>query len=288
MAKLSMRPVPFGLLLCCLAAAAQAADPHVTQRALEAQNNTDPRAWRLLAIEAREAGELELAASAIDRAEELGLPATNAGFERARQQVAADSPQAAIEQLEALVDSGFTAVTAMTGDPVIGTLAGDARFDALVAALEEQAYPCAHRERFREFDFWLGKWDVHLADGTLAGTNYIRAEERGCVLIEEWRSAGGGSGHSINYLDGASGEWVQIWNAAGGSQIDIRGGMTEEGMRLEGRIHYLGSNTTAPFRALWTPLPDGRVRQLFEQSNDGGKSWTMWFEGYYSRHPETG
>jgi hypothetical protein len=27
---------------------------------------------------------------------------------------------------------------------------------------------------------------------------------------------------------------------------------------------------TVPFRALFTLLPDGRVRQLFEQSNDEG------------------
>ena len=39
---------------------------------------------------------------------------------------------------------------------------------------------------------------------------------------------------SINYLDKVSGEWVQVWNDASGSQINIRGGMTEEGMLLVG------------------------------------------------------
>jgi hypothetical protein len=38
-----------------------------------------------------------------------------------------------------------------------------------------------------------------------------------------------------------------------------------------------------PFRGLWTPLPDGRVRQFFEQSNDGGETWVPWFEGFYTR-----
>jgi hypothetical protein len=25
------------------------------------------------------------------------------------------------------------------------------------------------------------------------------------------------------------------------------------------------------------------VRQLFEESADGGKTWTLWFDGYYTR-----
>jgi hypothetical protein len=102
------------------------------------------------------------------------------------------------------------------------------------------------------------------------------------VLLERWTSAVHGGGISINYLDSASGEWVQVWLDDGGGQIDIRGGMTEEGMRLEGVIRQ-ADGSGAPFRGLWTPLPDGRVRQFFEQSGDGGDSWSPWFEGYYSR-----
>jgi len=179
--------------------------------------------------------------------------------------------------------AGFTGLNGITGDPLLGTLAGDDRFDALIAGLEEKAYPCAHLERLRAFDFWLGEWDVHLANGQFAGTNTIRSAEKGCVLIERWESATGGTGRSINYLDTATNEWVQVWNDASGSQIVIRGGMTDEGMRLTGEIHYVGTGTTADFRGLWTPLPDGRVRQFFEQSTDGGESWTAWFEGFYSR-----
>jgi len=54
-------------------------------------------------------------------------------------------------------------------------------------------------------------------------------------------------------------------------------------MRLVGTIHYISTGQTAPFRGLWSPLPDGRVRQFFEQSSDGGETWATWFEGFYSR-----
>ena len=143
--------------------------------------------------------------------------------------------------------------------------------------------PCETDARFSEFDFWLGEWDVHDAEGTLQGSNVIVSAEAGCVLVENWSGAQGSTGMSINYVDKISDEWVQIWHAAGGYQIAIRGGITDEGMSLTGTIHYITNNTTAPFRGLWTPLPDGRVRQYFEQSDDDGETWTPWFEGFYSR-----
>ncbi len=158
--------------------------------------------------------------------------------------------------------------------------------DAAAPPPAQVPFPCEQNEQFAEFDFWIGKWDVHAPSGVLAGHNQITREERGCVLIEDWGSASGGSGMSINYVDKINGEWVQIWNDASGSQINIRGGITEEGMLLTGTIHYVATGQTLPFRGLWTLLEDGRVRQYFEQSNDGGETWVSWFEGYYSRAEE--
>jgi hypothetical protein len=242
-----------------------------------------PEHWQAIAVDAREQGDLGQAATALQKAAELGLSPIAVGFEEARQRLTAGDRAAAVAVLQGLSDNGFTAVGAISNDPVLGGLAGYAPFDALVADMSTRAYPCAHDERFRAFDFWVGDWDVHLANGTFAGTNTISVAEQGCVLLEEWQSASGGTGRSINYLDADSGEWVQIWNDASGSQINIRGGLTAEGMLLNGQIHYVGNGTTAVFRGLWTPLPDGRVRQFFEQSADGGESWSPWFEGFYSR-----
>jgi hypothetical protein len=36
-------------------------------------------------------------------------------------------------------------------------------------------------------------------------------------------------------------------------------------------------------RISWTPLPRGDVRQLWERSADGGRTWTVIFDGRYSR-----
>ena len=145
------------------------------------------------------------------------------------------------------------------------------------------AFPCESDAAFAAFDFWVGEWEVHDGSGTYVGRNVIESEQHGCLVTETWTGARGTTGTSINYLDKTTGEWVQVWNDASGSQIHIRGGLTDDGMLLTGTIHYVGNNTTAPFRGLWTPLEDGRVRQFFEQSNDGGETWQPWFEGFYTR-----
>lgn len=146
-----------------------------------------------------------------------------------------------------------------------------------------KASPCEQDARFRDFDFWVGEWEVHDTNGTFVGENSIRREERGCVLTENWSGVKGSTGMSINYLDKVTDEWVQSWHAASGYQIIIRGSLTDEGMLLSGTIHYIANGQTAPFRGLWTAMPDGRVRQYFEQSNDDSATWQPWFEGFYSR-----
>lgn len=259
------------------------ADLNAEFEALSGTAGADGAAWLELAVRARAETDIDIALAALQRAEAAGASAIRVALERVRLQIVQQQFESAVAQLSALADNGFTAVRALQGDAVINSLAGRGDYDALIERMQHVAFPCAHDERFRAFDFWLGEWAVHTADGSYAGRNVISAEESGCVMVERWTSAGGGTGMSVNYLDAATGQWVQVWNAEGGTQIDIRGGMTNEGMRLEGQIHYVAGGTTAPFRALWTPLEDGRVRQFFEQSNDGGATWQPWFEGFYSR-----
>ena len=204
----------------------------------------------------------------------------------AREAARNDDADTAVAELQKLADAGFTSVAIIASDQDLSALAGHAGYDKLVADMSVLAYPCEHDEQFAEFDFWLGKWDVHVPSGQAAGYNEITRAERGCVLLEDWSNLTGGGGGSINYVDKISGEWVQVWNDASGSQINIRGGLTDEGMLLVGTLHSVGMGVTTPFRGLWTPLPDGRVRQFFEQSNDGGETWTTWFDGYYTRQEE--
>lgn len=140
--------------------------------------------------------------------------------------------------------------------------------------------PCS-TEKFQQFDFWVGSWDVADASGEPAGRNEISHDNR-CVVVERWRSSQGGTGISLNYYDPRADKWRQRW-VGGGAILDMEGGMKDGSMVLEGPLQDIGTGRLTVLRGTWTPLPDGRVRQHFVESADGGKTWTDWFDGYYTR-----
>lgn len=146
---------------------------------------------------------------------------------------------------------------------------------------QSPAGPC-NGETFRQFDFWAGEWDVHDASGKLAGRNKVTIEEQGCVVVEHWRGAQGGTGQSLNYYDPGARRWKQRW-AGLGIVLEMEGGMQGEAMVMEGPAQYIGQQRTTLLRGTWNKLPDGRVRQQFHESDDGGKTWKPWFDGYYTR-----
>jgi hypothetical protein len=142
--------------------------------------------------------------------------------------------------------------------------------------------PCETGGRYADFDFWVGEWDVSDTDGRLAGTNRIERVERGCLLIERWTGAGGGTGTSMNYYDPAKARWLQRWVSSNGVVIVIEGGLRDGSMVLAGAL-INADGTSQPFRGTWTPNADGSVRQHFEISADGGQTWANWFDGRYVR-----
>lgn len=115
---------------------------------------------------------------------------------------------------------------------------------------------------YREFDFWVGAWDVESTGGAPIGTNLVRTRADGCIVEENWVSRGGGSGRSINTYDAETGLWGQTWvsaNAAG--HLRMYGGLDADGrMILEGK-RVTTTGTEIFDRYEWTPLSGGRVRQ---------------------------
>lgn len=144
------------------------------------------------------------------------------------------------------------------------------------------APPSCEGENYRAFDFWLGEWRVTDAEGNEQGRNSITWQENGCLILENWRSANGGTGQSYNFVEPDTGLWRQVW-VSQAATIDYTGGPTEDkGIRLQGTIKYR-NGTTAPFWGEWTPQEDGTVKQYFEQMNTETNEWSPWFLGIY--HP---
>lgn len=133
----------------------------------------------------------------------------------------------------------------------------------------------------RQFDFWVGEWEVTTPDGKPAGTNKIEriAKDRG--LLENWTGAGGGEGKSLNAYNAAKRQWQQFWVGANGAVVELSGGLDAQGnMVLAGESR--GPNPGL-HRITWTPKADGTVRQLWESSTDEGKTWKVAFDGLYRR-----
>ena len=134
---------------------------------------------------------------------------------------------------------------------------------------------------YRQFDFWVGTWDVRTPQGGFAGTNTITREHAGCVIVEHWTGAKGMTGTSLNFYIPATRRWQQTWVDSSGTVTELTGELRSGAMVLSGRAKGASDNVVS--RITWTPAPDGSVRQLWEQSKDDGKSWVTAFDGRYRK-----
>ncbi|MDZ4698110.1 MAG: hypothetical protein SH809_00270 [Rhodothermales bacterium] len=165
---------------------------------------------------------------------------------------------------------------------LIGAGIGSCVVSPAAAQNTPPAPECHSEPLYRGFDFWIGSWDVFAPNGNRAGSNQIERAESGCLLLERWTSSQGGTGTSMNYVDPVDGRWRQIWMDGGGNVIHLAGGLEHGAMKLSGELIDPQGNRSG-LRGTWTPLGDGSVRQLFEQSLDGGRTWSTWFDGYYRK-----
>jgi len=155
----------------------------------------------------------------------------------------------------------------------------------VLMALALWSGPCADEVKSHQFDFWIGTWDVYNGD-KLVGTNRIEPILEGCVLQENWVSASGQSGTSLNYYSPQTGQWHQFWVYQSGRALPLMsGGLVDGAMVLEGT----GKNSkgkTLRHKITWTPNEDGTVRQYWQTSTDNGKTWTVAFDGLYRKKNE--
>jgi len=153
-----------------------------------------------------------------------------------------------------------------------------AALPAAAQAPAPAAKPCSAPE-YRQFDFWLGDWNVEsAANPGRISRNRITRTNGGCTLLEQYTTPGGFEGSSLNFYDAARKVWHQTWIDNQGQPLYIEGG-------FDGRAMVLATTTDPQNvqRITWTPLPDGRVRQHWESTADNGRTWTTVFDGYYSK-----
>ena len=241
--------------------------------AVVAEHPTDGEAWLRLGLARLRLQRPADAVPALSRAWELEHRPASAAFALARAHAMLGDPDAALVWLDRSADAGGTYATAVLSLP---------EFEGLhdrpeLAAVVERMRPCSTPEH-RQFDFWLGRWEVHAAARPDAppAHNVITSQHDGCVIQESYRSPTGYTGSSLNYYDPGDGRWHQTWMDNQGQPLVLSGGLQGSSMVL--RSDPEGSPLN---RITWTPSADGTVRQLWERSGDGGDTWKVVFDGTY-------
>ena len=104
----------------------------------------------------------------------------------------------------------------------------------------------------------------------------------GCVIMEHWSNlAGPYSGKSFNTYNPADGSWTQHWVDSTGASILMTGRF--EGRNLiYGREFVRRDGKAVKSRMTFFDLGKRSVRQLVEQSADGGATWTTQIDYIYT------
>lgn len=153
----------------------------------------------------------------------------------------------------------------------------------LLAALQQ---PLPHSgfsaEGHRQFDFWVGEWDVNLRmiqdDGgfedRVAAVARVYAILKGRAVLELWDSPPI-KGYSLRYYDPAADEWVLWLNWPGENRS--RSSSLSGGFR-HGRGDFFAERTstdgdTTRFRYSFNDITSVSLRWDDHTSTDGGKTW---------------
>jgi hypothetical protein len=146
-----------------------------------------------------------------------------------------------------------------------------------------KAVPCSAPE-YRQFDFWIGDWDVFDVGSPAKVTARLRVTRilDGCVIREDYRDTNGHNGLSFNIYDAATKAWRQTWVTNRGKFLLLGGGMENGAMVLKGD-DWTADGKQQIVKGIWKPI-NGGVQETAVISTDGGKTWTPWFDIVFHPH----
>ena len=216
----------------------------------------------------------------------------NAGLEitiqsrMARVYAVKNDKEKAFISLDRALQLGYVNLSELDTQKEFDNIRTDSRFADVVKRANINAYPCLGNAQARQFDFWIGEWDAYVrGTNTLAGHSKIEMASGGCMILENWTSAGSAfSGKSMNFVDPVSGKWKQVWigsNQSPNASEFLNGEYREGAMRFEYETISQGAKQLVHFY-FFNEGPD-QVRQFHETSSDDGKTWTTTYDFTYKR-----
>jgi ketosteroid isomerase-like protein len=145
------------------------------------------------------------------------------------------------------------------------------------SAVPTETQPGCSGSDYRQFDFWVGDWDVFDVSGEarVAGVHVDRVLD-GCALRERYQDNNGMQGESLSIYDASRGLWHQSWFTNRGRYLSIDGKLDSGAMILAGSYKSADGVDTL-VRGTWKPAGND-VRETAVTSTDHGKSWKPWFD----------
>jgi hypothetical protein len=142
--------------------------------------------------------------------------------------------------------------------------------------------PACETGEHRQFDFWVGRWDVYRSDtNQLVAHSLIEKLYGGCAVRENWMPLNGfGAGGSLNSYRPEKKKWRQVYTGAANGWAEYSGGMDRDAMVLVG-TQIMPNGTRTPVRITYKRGESGSILQIGEQSPDGGESWQLRYHFIY-------
>jgi hypothetical protein len=151
-------------------------------------------------------------------------------------------------------------------------------------SLCQNTAPCSQPE-CRQFDFWLGQWDLHYND-TAHATNHIVKDLNGCVIEEQFNDPNQKfSGRSWSVYNPASHQWQQTWVDNQGGYIVLTGAFQNDTMALYAESKKQQDGTISRKRMLYYNIRANSLDWNWETTADDGNSWKVLWKIHYSRLP---
>jgi len=148
---------------------------------------------------------------------------------------------------------------------------------------------CTTNPIYRQFDFWIGEWDVYGIKGRKAGDSKISLILDSCIILEEWTSSNPQTGviyagKSFNTYNAVTKQWQQTWvDNVGGTTEFLEGKFENNTMRFFTKPFSFSKDTMAIRKLSFFNLGQDKVRQLGEISKDNGNTWATEYDLEYRR-----
>lgn len=248
-----------------------------------ATNPSNGKAWYGRGSASLQAGNLPAAIEGFEKSFELGANPAYSLYNLACAYARAGKKDEALATLQKLTGVAPRLALQAPKDEDLVSVRSDPRFGKLVEEAQAKIAPCEGDAHSREFDFWVGEWDVfNRGSETKVGTSRIEKSLDGCLLIENWSGAVGDTGKSFNTVNPGTGHWQQYWVASNGTVTLYDGEIQNGEMRFAGTVHARGAGPTA-VRLTFTPMPDGSVRQHGESLGPDKHEWVTTYDLVYRK-----